>query len=173
MKGLYKTTHIGREVCKYISCFGVFTMMLLITADVFMRNVFGIPVPGVYEITENFLMPLVVFPALGYTYWVGILPRLTELVSKAPRKFQLVHHYLLLVLDTVVFALLTYYGFQFALSGLNIGMAIPVAGKLVPIWPFYFLVPLGFFLVLIEVLMRFVKKEGDVISHNVGGDEHV
>ena len=168
MKVLYKTTDICREACKYISCVGVFIMMILITADVFARNVFGIPVPGVYEITENFLMPLIVFPALGYTYWVGILPRLTELVTKAPQKFRVFHHYLLLVIDTVVFALLTYYGLQFAVAGLEISMAIPVAGILVPIWPIYFLVPLGFFLVLIEVLMRFVKKEEMLSNNEIG-----
>ena len=169
MKVLYKTTDICREACKYISCAGVFIMMILITADVFSRNVFGIPVPGVYELTENFLMPLIVFPALGYTYWVGILPRLTELLAKAPKKFKVFHHYLLLVIDTGVFALLTYYGLQFALAGLEISMAIPVAGKLVPIWPIYFLVPLGFFLVLVEVLMRFVKKEEEILPNNEMG----
>ncbi|KGR77895.1 TRAP transporter small permease [Ureibacillus manganicus] len=166
MKVLFKTTHICREVCKYISCFGVLAMMILITADVFRRNVFETPIPGVYEITENFLMPLVIFPALGYTYWVGILPRLTELIAKAPQKFKVFHHYLLLVIDAAVFSLLTYYGLQFALSGFNIGMSIPVAGVLVPIWPIYFLVPLGFFFVVVEVLLRFIKKDEDIASNN-------
>lgn len=147
-----------RNIGKYISGFAILGMMFLIVADVFMRNVLGTPLTGTYEVVQYFLMPMAIFPALGYAYWSGVLPRLSELISKAPVWFEKFHRLLILVIDTFVFSLLTYFGFLFAMSGLKDHMAIPIAGSLVPVWPVYFLVPIGFLFVLMEIVLRFVRK---------------
>ncbi|MTD30983.1 TRAP transporter small permease [Planomicrobium sp. YIM 101495] len=158
MKTIEKISSIFRNVGKYISGIAILLMMLVIVADVFMRNIFGNPISGTYEIVQFFLMPIAVFPALGYVYWVGVLPRLSEIVAKAPKGFRNVNRLMILVIDLIVFVMLTYYSVLFAVSGFQNKMAIPVAGELISVWPIYFFVPLGFFFVVLEVLLRFFNK---------------
>lgn len=166
MQVLEKINQVTRDVGKYISGIAILAMMFAIVIDVFMRNVFGKPIAGTYEVVQYFLMPLAIFPALGFVYWVGVLPRLTELISKSPAWFEKFNKYLILCIDAVVFALLTYYGFLFAIGGMTDQMAVPVAGGLIPVWPVYFLVPFAFLFVLLEVLTRFIRKtevkEGEI-----------
>ncbi|MGH2316733.1 TRAP transporter small permease [Planococcus sp. SE5232] len=163
---LERINSIFRSAGKYFSGISIFLMMLIIVADVFMRNVFGSPISGTYEIVQFFLMPMAIFPALGYVYWVGVLPRLSEIIAKTPKAFQKFNDILILVIDLGVFTLLTYYGFLFAMSGFESQMAVPLGGSLVSVWPIYFLVPIGFLFVLLEVILRFFSKprveEGEV-----------
>lgn len=158
MKILEKVNEVFRNIGKYISGFAIIGMMIIIVIDVCMRNVFGIPVSGTYEIVQYFLMPIAIFPALGYAYWSGVLPRLSELISKSPAWFKEFNRILILIIDAFVFGMLAYFGFLFAIFGMKDAMAIPMAGSLIPVWPVYFLVPIGFLFVLLEVLLRFVQK---------------
>ena len=168
MRFIEKVSHVVRNSGKYISGFSILGMMLVIVIDVFMRNVFGKPITGTYEVIQYFLMPMAIFPALGYAYWAGVLPRLSELISKAPAWFEKFNRLLILLIDSVVFALLTFYGFLFAISGLKDQMAIPIGGDLVPVWPVYFLVPIGFLFVLLEIILRFDSKTEEEEGGEIG-----
>ncbi|MFV8828091.1 TRAP transporter small permease [Alkalihalobacterium sp. APHAB7] len=132
-------------------------MMLIIVADVFMRNIFTSPISGTYEIVQYFLMPLAIFPALAYTYSSGVLPRLGELVEKAPNGFKKVSTWIIIIIEITIFTLLTIYGWKFAMAGVGDQMAIAVGGKLTPVYPVYFLIPIGFGLIVIEVLLSAIK----------------
>lgn len=158
MQYLTKTNKFIQEIGKNVSGLAILAMMIVIVLDVVMRNFFKASVPGSYVIVENFLMPLAVFPALGYVYMAHVLPRLSEFIERRPKSFQRVNRFLLLAVDTIVFALLTYYTFIFFLDGLHNEIAIPVATNFVPLWPIYFFIPLGYFLVLQEVLLQLVQE---------------
>jgi TRAP-type C4-dicarboxylate transport system permease small subunit len=149
-----KTQNIGKN----ISGLAILAMMFVIVLDVILRNVFKLTIPGSYVIIESFLMPLAIFPALGYVYMAGVLPRLGEFIERRSIKFQKMNRFLLLIIDIIVFVLLTYFTFIFFLDGYNDGIAIPVATNFVPLWPIYFFIPLGYFLVLLEVLLQFVEE---------------
>ncbi|HZW68837.1 MAG TPA: TRAP transporter small permease [Pseudogracilibacillus sp.] len=158
MSKIIRINNFIRNIALSISAIAILIMMFGIVADVFMRNVLGTPLRGTYEIVENILMPALVFPVLGYVYWSGVLPKLTEIAEKLPKAMQNFNKYLIYLLDILVFSLLTYYGMKFALTGLEQKMAIPVAGKILQIWPVYFLVPLGFFLVVVEIVIKFFNE---------------
>src|SRR5699024_5995123 len=113
-----------RSLGMILSGAAIFLMMLAIVFDVFMRNVFGIPITGTYEIVQYILMPMAIFSALGFVYWVGVLPSLTELLEKAPAGFQKFNRILINLIDLIIFCLLTYYGAIFAISGLTSGNAV-------------------------------------------------
>ncbi|WP_249870742.1 TRAP transporter small permease [Oceanobacillus saliphilus] len=159
MKWIQKVNKVLRESGKYISGIAILLMMFALVTDVFMRNVFGIPLTGTYEIVQYILMPALVFPALGYVYWSGVLPRLTEIIAKTPKRFQKFNRSLINIIDIIIFLLLTYYSFIFAFSGFTSKMAVPVGGGLLPIWPIYFLVPLGFLFVLLEAIYTALSGE--------------
>lgn len=142
----------------YISGLAVMAMMLLIVADVFLRNVFTLPISGTYEFVQFYLMPLAIFPALAYTYSSGILPRLGELVEKTSRSIQSTIWYVIIIIEIIIFTLLALYGWKFAMNGLSDKMAIPVGGMLLANYPIYFLVPIGFGLVMMESILSLIKR---------------
>lgn len=155
-----KLIKIFQKVGKEISGFSILLMMFIIVADVISRNFFDYSIPGTYAFIENILMPLSVFPALAYIYAEEVLPRLGEFIEKRPFWFQKLNNYLLLIIDACVFALLTYFTYVFFLNGFNAGLTIPIAQVFVPIWPVYLIVPIGYFFVLLEIILRIVDSMG-------------
>lgn len=153
MEILKKFNRLLMKIGVFVSGIAVLGMMLIIVIDVTMRNVFSSPLSGTYEIVQFFLMPLAIFPALSYTYQSGVLPRLTEMVEKMPAGFQKFNRVLITIIEIIIFTLLMVYGAKFAMSGLADHMAIPVSGNLIPVYPVYFLVPLSFASLLLEVLL--------------------
>ena len=153
-----KIHHSLKVIGVYTGGIAAILMMLVIVSDVFLRNVFNSPLSGAYEIVQFYLMPLAIFPALAYTYSSGILPKLTELIEKAPRTFQNLTTYIILAIELIIFVLLTIYGWRFAMAGVSDQMAVPVGGQLLPLFPIYFVVPIGFGLVFIEVLISGIKE---------------
>src|SRR5690625_2516001 len=88
MKSLNRINNTLQKLGGKISGIAILAMMGVIVVDVFMRNIFKSPVPGSYVIIESFLMPIAIFPALGYVYMVGVLPRLNDFVERTPQWFQ-------------------------------------------------------------------------------------
>lgn len=142
---------------KNVSSISILIMMLLIVIDVLLRNFGGTPIPGVYLIVESYLMPLAVFPALGYAYMVGILPRLNEFIEKRPVWFQKTNDILIHALDVIVFMLLVYFSFLHAMTAFNDKITISIATNLIPVWPIYFIVPIGYFFVLSELILKALR----------------
>lgn len=153
-----KVQEFLKKIGLYISNISILIMMVLIMVDVIIRNFFEIPFAGAYDLVESYLMPLTVFPAIAFAYSSGILPRLGELILKFPVKVQKVAEIIIDILELVIFALLTYYSYKFAMTGLADQMSIPFGGNLYPLYPIFFLLPFGFGLVVIEVILDMVKK---------------
>jgi TRAP-type C4-dicarboxylate transport system permease small subunit len=140
----------------------IFGMMLWIFADVVSRNFLGGSISGSFEIAQNYFMPLAVFPALAYVYGSGVLPKMDLLMHRLPQRLQDAVVYLLLGLEIAVFSLLTYYTWGYARFGMERGTSFPAGGDLYPLWPLFFLVPLGLAMVLVETLF--------VLARNLLGD---
>lgn len=158
LERIIKIHHSLKVIGLYTSGVATIFMMLIIVADVFLRNVFNTPVSGTYEIVQYYLMPLAIFPAIAYTYSSGILPRLGELMEKAPQFLQNTAIYIIVVIEIIIFALLTIYGWEFAKVAWQEKMSIPVSGSLLMHYPVYLLVPLGFGLVFFEVILSTISK---------------
>lgn len=157
MKTIEKIAHWFRVVGISLASFAIAAMVLMIVVDVTMRNVFKIPIQGTYEIVQYFLMPLAIFPTLAFAYQSGVLPRLSELVEKLPKRFQQINRIIIYVIELVVFLFLTYYSILFAFSGIQDQMAIPVAGNLLPVYPLYIIVPISFAAVVVEILLSIYR----------------
>ena len=157
MQAIVKLNRIILNIGKNVSSLAILAMMMLIVSDVFLRNVFGTPVAGAYLIVESYLMPLAVFPALGYAYMVGILPRLNEFIEKRPNWFRKTNDIIIHIIDIIVFALLVYFSYSYAITGFHENISLSIATKLVPVWPVFFIVPFGYFLVLSELLVKAIQ----------------
>lgn len=147
-----------------VSGLAIFGMMLWIVADVVSRNFIGGSISGSFEVAENYFMPLAVFPAMAYVYGSGVLPKMDLLMHRFPQPVQDTMVYLLLALELVIFLLLTYYTWEYALYGMGRGEAFPAGGDLYPLWPLFFFVPVAFAMVLVETLFVLVRN---VLGSNV------
>ncbi len=135
----------------------IFAMMLFIAADVLRRNLLGGSIPGSFEISQNYLMPLSVFPGLAYVYGSGALPKMDFFTPRlrAVRRQVVLS---LLVLESVLLAVVTVYTWSYATDGMERGVSFPAGGDLYTLWPFFFLVPIGFAMVLVEVLFAMTRN---------------
>ncbi|MEB1806982.1 MAG: TRAP transporter small permease [Bacillaceae bacterium] len=155
---LYKGFNIIKNSGLVLAGIAVFLMMTFIVLDVLLRNVFSASFPGNYEIIQRYLMPLAVFPAIAITYSSGLMPKITMFVEKLPEKVQYIINLFLLFLEMFVMILIFYYSWKYAIQGLQSGVTFPAGGKMYPLYPVLFLVPLGFALLTIELVFNIIRE---------------
>lgn len=130
-------------------------MMLLIVADVIVRNITGSAIQGTYEIVERLLM-IGVFAALAYTQTKHGHVHVTMVISHLPFKVGLILSGITSVFSTVAILAVAYASFlqsQFALS------AHTTTGVLyIPLYPFYIIETIGMAIFAIAVIWDAVKS---------------
>lgn len=152
---MFQRVKIGGAVVSGVTIFG---MMIFIVCDIVSRNFMSGSINGSYQMTQTYFMPLAIFPGLAYIYASGVVPRMDLLVDKFAKKLQAPIVYLFHLVELVIFVLVTYYSFGFAMSGLREVSSFTVKGAYFVEYPFYFLVPFGFALLTIEVLFVIARN---------------
>lgn len=141
-----------------ISGLAILVMMCVIVADVVSRNFLGGSISGTFEIAQNYFMPLSVFPGLAYVYGSGVLPKMDLMMHRFPTRFQEGTIYALLVLELLMFGLLVFYTWGYAMNGMERDVAFPAGGSLHTLWPLFFFVPLGFAMIMIETVFVLTRN---------------
>ena len=149
----------------YVKGLGLFSsgialllMIVLITADVVMRNFVGRSISGVYEVVGFYLMPLSVLPILFYAFAGGISPRIPMLVDRLSDKVQKIIYTCVLCIEMVLMLLVAWYSLGYAMDGMAGSHAFPAGGQLYAKYPAYFLVPAAFFGMAIEIAFTIMKN---------------
>lgn len=150
-----------KKVTLLISGISIAIMIVLISLDVLLRNIFSYGLPGSYEITESILMPTVIFWGLLVTYSSGSIPRLDMLSTKLNGKAQLFVGILMILIDIFIYSVMAYYGLQRAITALTDGAAISAGGTLISIAVMFVFVPISFLLVTIEAIFILIKSIKD------------
>src|SRR5699024_449400 len=109
-------------------------------------------------ISENYFMPMSVFPALAYTFGKGVMPRINLIVSKFKRKYQLFLSIVLIIIEIIIFSLLTIYGWEYFIDILNSHKTFTVGVNQLPLSYVAVFVSIGFGLVVIEQIFLLVKN---------------
>lgn len=154
-----KIIHHLSRLFAYIATGVLGLMMLLTVVDVFLRYFFNSPITGTTEVTE-FMMVIVVFPALA---WCAVTRRHLKvdlLVSHLPPRIQAIIDFLTLLLALGTFIIITWQSFLESLdvrtttSLLNLSHA-----------PFYWILTVSLALfclsiatLMVENIMKEVKK---------------
>lgn len=128
----------------------VFALMAFIVTDVVMRNLGGPSIPGGFEIVENYLLPLIVFPSLAWVCGSGVMPNMDLLIPRLPvmarhRTVQAIVAVEVVVIGVVFVAAAVHGVWHVAhassfLAGLT----------MLPQWPTQLLAPLGLGLLFVE-----------------------
>lgn len=67
-----------------LACVALLVLTLLTTADAFLRYLFNAPITGAHELSDEFLMPAVIYFAITYVYSGGGHIRITLLAHRLP-----------------------------------------------------------------------------------------
>lgn len=143
---------IGGGICLMI-------MMLVTVISVFGRYVLGADIiPGTYNMVERIFFPLLVLLAIPITYRSGMFPKLEFITVRFPERVKRATDALVLGVELIIYLVVTWYTYKYALEGLHIGQKINIGSDRFPAYPFLFVVPFSFGLMTIEVAIAFYKK---------------
>jgi TRAP-type C4-dicarboxylate transport system permease small subunit len=138
-------------VMVHVAVVAVAAMMLLTSADATSRYLLNRPILGAYEITEKYLMVAAIFLGLSYAYRGGALVRVTFLVERLPRAMrQIADHAAHLVTFACCLVFVVASGQQ-ALRALADETSLTTID--IPVGPSYLLVPLGFLVMTVLMLI--------------------
>jgi len=148
-------------VVNKIGLLGALTMiglMLLTVADVFLRKFFNAPILGSFEMTE-FLLVALVFFAIPWAALKKANVKVDLIVGKLSQRAQAAFSSVTCLLSLIVTAFFGWYTIPQAIYILRLGSVSDMLE--IPVYPFYFVVAFGFFLltfVLLANLIEFIQK---------------
>jgi TRAP-type C4-dicarboxylate transport system permease small subunit len=126
-------------------------MMFLTIADVFLRKVLSKSILGTVEITE-FMMVILVFFGLAQAEVVNGNVRVDILTKRFSEKTQQIIEVISQFCCFILFVLLTWYAFDYAVG--KIGSGEVSQDLWIPMYPFVFIVGLGFTVLTIVLFFK-------------------
>lgn len=140
---------IGAGLC-------LFAMMMITVISVIGRYWLNADlIPGAYNIIERVAFPLMVFWAVPLAHREGTFPRFDIIPQKlSPRANGFVSAFVLAV-EIIIFAVIMWYVTRFALNAFTSGRQMQIGTNFWPLWPVVVMIPLAFFLMLLEMLRLF------------------
>lgn len=122
----------------------IFMMMLHISADVAARYFTGRPLPATIAIVSNYYMVIATFIPLALCQARDMHISVEVVMQLFPQRAQRHAYNLARIYSAAVFALLTYTSWGQAEVKRSAGTYVMELGFKVPIWPGYYLLPIGF-----------------------------
>jgi TRAP-type C4-dicarboxylate transport system permease small subunit len=153
MSGLDRAVHRISQLLLAVAGLALMLMMVQMVVDVLMRNLLNRPIEGSLEIVSVYHMVAVVFLPLAIVERRHEHITVDLLVHSLPaglRRYITVFGYLVCA---VFFALLAYQTMIDALAAFAAG-EILMSSIYVLVWPARFLLPIGFFLMLMQVVLH-------------------
>lgn len=144
----------------------VVLMMLQMVADVVLTHLAGAPIEGNLEVVSVYHMVAVVFLPLAIVEIRHEHINVDLLVQLFPRWLQVACYVLGCLLSAVFFAIL---GWQTLLDAIRAYQVneVMMGASFVTIWPARFLLPIGFFAILLAVLLHAWRALTDPTFHPV------
>ena len=144
----------------------IIVMMMMVVVDVSGRYLFNNPIVGGIEI-EQIMLAYIIFLSFAYALVVGGHVRMTLVMDRLGRRLRLVADLMAGILGVVLFALLTWGGWNQFWESWVVREYMPAAIDL-PFWLPKFAVPVGMFLITIQFIVyflthlaQFTEKRGD------------
>jgi TRAP-type C4-dicarboxylate transport system permease small subunit len=160
----YRIHNVIKQIGVWIAGLDTVAIMLFICADVLKRNITGSSIAGSYEIIQGYMMALTTFTAIPYAYSAGVMPRVDLIINKMKPKNKRLAVNSMLVLDIIIFAVLTVISSKYAAGSFARKMTFVAGTKYYPVYPLHLLPPLAFIMIVFEnifVLIRNIKLNKD------------
>ncbi|MBR0164979.1 MAG: TRAP transporter small permease [Lachnospiraceae bacterium] len=171
---MQKLDRIVRLIAKAGAIFAglcVVAMMFLVTFDVLGRQLFASPIKGAYAITQNILMPCSFFTALPMCYLAGILPKVEGPLKRASGKIRNVNTIIVMLFELIMFGLMFFGGFNYTRIGFMDKLGVDMDGTVVRIYPMYLIIPIGFGITFLAVILVNLYKGNQVTDNEVSNKD--
>lgn len=156
-KTISKISGGGSSFLLVFSGIALTIMVLLVTYDVILRNVFGSAMNGVAEYVSEWLMPATILFGLAYTEHKREHIRVTiieDSINGGPQKALKAFGQLTAV---VVSAVLAWSSLQLALGSFDIRETVPMGTDLLPVWPIKLAVFLGWVWLTVQTFSTLIS----------------
>lgn len=140
----------------YVAAFFALAIVLLASGDVICRYFFNNPITGAYELSEV-LLALIIFLAFPYVQYLKGHMSIGFLYERYPPKVARIFDIVILVLAVATFGLMTRQGVALFLSSLRV-QEISEGLLPFPIYPFKFVMPLGFALLTLRCFSQLIEN---------------
>lgn len=163
MNALQSALRLVERAATWMAAAVMFTIMVIVAADVFMRYVFNSPFGWAYDLISLYLMAAVFFLVLSHAYLVGAhvsVDILQQALRPGPYR---VTEVITTAVSFVVFVLIAWVGWHRMVDAIEQGDVL--AGAIPwPTWPALALVPFGCGLLAIRLAIDFVGHLGSLIT---------
>lgn len=154
MEQLRRGVDLSMNVLATLASAGVLIMMVHVCADVIWRQVSGGPLPATVEIVSRYYMVLIAFLPLAWVERRGGMVSVELLDGFLPRPMIISSDVLVCLIAAVIYVTLAYASWGIAIRNYNTGTFVMALQYAFPVWPTYFLAPLGFALAAVVVTLR-------------------
>lgn len=160
------------HVLSWVSMFFLGTLTIFVTADVVMRYAFNAPILGADDLSQDYLLPIVIWPSVAFVFSSGFQVRVTVLTQRLPTTVQRYLEVGMDLLGLLLYVAITIAGWQQFQQAVVQGER---ASNILqyPMAPAYFLVPLGAGLLCIRLIVDILRiafgyqEEKSIISPDV------
>lgn len=140
---------------RLISGFAMVVLMIHVVLNVASRRLNNAPIEGTLEWVGNWYLPVIVLTGLVVAQQTDQHVQAELLFHRAPRTVQFEFRLIAYLLSLVLALGIGWYGWEHALENQAIGLTAGVSG--VTVWPVTFLVPIGFVLYAIQIVIDVVR----------------
>lgn len=158
------------SVFSLIGGLGIFLMLLHVTSDVVLRQVFGFPPPATVLVVSHYYMVMIAFFPLGWSELRGDMIAVEVLSSMFKGKILKVKTILIDLLIAGVYGFLAIHTWVIAMAEFKVRSYQVSLGLVIPIWPSYFILPIAFAVACFVVLLRiyFYLSPSDDLENEQG-----
>jgi TRAP-type C4-dicarboxylate transport system permease small subunit len=150
---LEKVIYPFSRAISVLSMVAAVAMMLIVTADVFMRRALNQPIFGAYEIGKVLLV-IVVFCGVAYVMSVRGHVVVDTLVRLYPKKLQTVVASIAYFLSLIIVALISWQSVEYGIDMVRVGETSVLLRILIS--PFIFIVAFGSAILFLVILVQFI-----------------
>lgn len=144
-----------------VGAIGVVAMLVHITAYVIMRQFSHAPVPATVEIVSYYYMILIAFLPIAWAERRGDMISIEIFAFLMKGRVGRINEIFVAVVTAGVYAMLTYTTWLVAMREFSARSFVISLSVAIPVWPSYFVLPVGFGLAAIVTLYRgLMPKQG-------------
>lgn len=162
-------TRLGRVVSSLdtallsVGCLMLFSLMLVVVADVSLRYLFNAPLTWAHEVISSYLMPGLFFMVASHTLKSGAHVSVDILHNYVGRKTRYVFEAVSCTLATPIFGLAAWVSAQNTWKDLQAD-AVSSSGMELPTWTISLMLPVGFGMLALRLALHAAGYIGTLLS---------
>lgn len=159
------------SIFSLIGGLGIFLMLLHVTFDVLLRQLFNFPPPATVLVVSHYYMVMIAFFPLGWSELRGDMISVEVLSSLFKGKVLWFKTVLIDLVIAAVYGFLAIHTWVIAMAEFKVRSYQVSLGVVIPIWPSYYILPIAFAVACLVVLLRlyfYVSPSDDELDNEQG-----